>query len=225
MTEPIVHLDVAAAYDRWSRLYDTYDNPMVFAAARIVATGLGDVVGADVVEFGCGTGRNLAAAIAGGARSTVGLDMSEGMLAKARERLAGTRLLVHDMGRPAPLPDRSTDLVLFCLTLEHVARIGLPIGEARRILRPGGRLVIVEIHPFLSLGGVAAHFKDGGEEVRMPVHPHRFCDFINAIAAAGLALRACREWTPADLGDGLPEKVLRRGPDAPLVVEFQAVAP
>ncbi len=223
MSERTVFLPVADAYDRWAALYDGYDNPMVFAAAKVIQAGFADVVGKDVVELGCGTGRNLAALKALGARTLVGCDLSDGMLAKARERDPAFRLLRHDMAQSVPIPDASADLVLFCLTLEHVADLAHPLAEARRLLRPDGRIAVIEIHPFVTQGGVSAHFQDNGGEVRMPTYPHRFCDYLNAIAGAGLRLNACREWRPWDFGSPAPLKALKRGPDFPLVVEFSAV--
>jgi len=221
MTEQSVFLPVAAAYDRWSSGYDSYENPMVFAAEQIVR-GFTDVQGKDVVEPGCGTGRNLAALKALGARSVTGLDLSDGMLAKARARDPAFRLVRHDITQGLPLPDESADLVLFCLALEHIGDLAGVLREAARLLRPTGRIAIIEIHPFVSQGGTAAHFRDAAGEVRMPTFPHRFSDYLNALADAGLRVAACHEWRPRDF-DAPPEKALKRGPDFPLVVEFSAV--
>jgi malonyl-CoA O-methyltransferase len=230
VTEPNLFLPVADAYDRWSASYDSDDNPLVFAATQAIRAGFADARrteggarGADIVEFGCGTGRNLALLKALGARTLTGCDLSEGMLAKARARDAAFRLLRHDMTRPLPLPDASADLVLFCLALEHVADLSAPLGEARRLLRPAGRVAVIEIHPFLAQEGVAAHFRDAAGEVRMPAFPHRFSDHLNAFAGAGLRVAACREWRARDLREP-PPKALKRGPDFPLLVEFSAVA-
>ena len=214
-----VHLSVAHAYDRWSAAYDAYDNPMVLMAARAVA-GL-TARGAGVVEFGCGTGRNLETLKAAGAARLVGLDLSEGMLQQARARDASFELHRRDMATAAPFAGASFDLVMFCLTLEHVVDIAAPLTDARRLLRPGGEVVVIEIHPFLSLGGLGAHFTLGGETVRMPTVSHRFCDYLNAFAAADLAVRACREWRPRDHGDPIPPRLLKHGPDRPYVVEFR----
>src|SRR5919199_3150349 len=127
MSEKSEFLSVGAAYDRWSALYDSYDNPMVFAAADVIRAGFADVREKDVVELGCGTGRNLAALKDLGARTLTGCDLSDGMLAKARERDASFRLFRHDMTQqPVPLPDGSADLVLFCLSLEHAADLVRP---------------------------------------------------------------------------------------------------
>ncbi|UPG71695.1 class I SAM-dependent methyltransferase [Roseomonas gilardii subsp. gilardii] len=221
MTERSSFLPVAAAYDLWAGTYDTQDNPMVFGASRIVEGLAGEVRGRDVVEFGCGTGRNLARLRAGGAAGLTGLDLSAGMLEQARQRSPDVHLLRHDMSQPVALPDASADLALFCLSLEHMADLLPPLREARRLLRPRGEIRIVEIHPFLSLGGTSAHFQAGGREIHMPTVAHGFADYLNTFTALGLRPLACREWRPRDFGGALPERVLKRGPDHPLLVEFQ----
>ncbi|WP_421876289.1 class I SAM-dependent methyltransferase [Pacificispira sp.] len=225
----IVDLPVREAYDRWAPYYDGYDNPMVFAAQRILDRQHGTVEGLDIVEFGCGTGRNLAHFAARGAAGLTGLDLSEGMLAQAADRVPGANLIASDMARPVPLPDAMADLAVFCLVLEHIAEPVTPLIEARRLVRRGGRIVVIEIHPFLSGDGVAAHFRDGGEEVHMPTYPHQFADHLNAFANAGLAVEACREWRPRDLlqdGDAgpFPDKLTKRGMDRHLAVEFVLTA-
>lgn len=217
--EPLF-LPVAGAYDRWAGAYDGYDNPMVFAAAQAAAALATEAVGRDVFEFGCGTGRNLAALKAAGAASLSGCDLSEGMLARARDRDPAFRLLLHDMNLPLELPGGIADLVLFSLSLEHVERIATPLAEARRILRPGGQIAVIEIHPALSQAGLRAHFRDGGQEIRMPTFAHSFADYLNAFAALDLRVQSCREWRPRDFAVPAPEKALRRGPDHPLVVAF-----
>ena len=216
MTESL-HLPVASAYDRWAATYDGYDNPMVFLATHILAQHLPTARNLDVFEFGCGTGRNLKALQAAGARSVAGCDLSAGMLAHAPNAFQ------HDITTPLPVPDRSAGLVLFSLTLEHIEHLTPPLSEARRILRPSGRILVIEIHPFLSLSGIAAHFNDGSQEITMPTFPHQFSNYLAAFAAAGLRLDACREWRPIDLGAAAPPKVFKRGPESPLAVEFQLV--
>ena len=221
---PAIFLPVDAAYDRWSACYDTYDNPMVFMASQALRASLSasESTGAHVFEFGCGTGRNLAWKKSMGGAEVAGCDLSQGMLDVARERCPGARVFQHDMTKPLPSSEgcASADLALFCLTLEHVADLALPLAEARRILRPGGRIAIFEIHPFLSLDGVAAHFQHAGQEVRMPTVAHCFADYLQVFAGLDLHVARCREWRPRDVGEPPPVKALKRGPDFPLVVEF-----
>lgn len=215
-----IHLPVAEAYDRWAASYESGDNPMVFGASQAVRL-LSKTLGAKVVvEFGCGAGRNLAQLKQDGAERLFGCDLSPGMLAKARARDPSFRLFQRDMSQPLPLPDGGADLALFCLSLEHVGDLAAPLREARRLVRDGGTVAVIEIHPFLSLGGVDAHFQDGDVLVRMPTFAHRFCDYIGAATRAGLTIAACREWRPRDFDGTAPAKAFKRGPDVPLLVEF-----
>ena len=233
MPNPPRFLLVAQAYDRWSPFYDSYDNPMVFMATEILRRSLISPAATTttptatptaIFEFGCGTGRNLAA-LAPHAAQLAGCDLSDGMLALARQRLPHAHLLLHDMTQPLPLPASAYGLTLFSLTLEHIPDLTLPLREAARITRPTGRIAIIEIHPFLSLSGVAAHFDHNGEEVRMPTFPHQFEHYLAAFSTLGLRLAACREWSPNSIGNPAPLHRLKRGPDTPLAVEFQLHPP
>jgi len=224
MHDRSIFLPTAEAYDRWSKSYDVYDNPMVFGACRVVEHLAAVVRGKDVFEFGCGTGRNLLALQRMGAAGVAGCDLSSGMLEEARRLGPSLRLFRHDMLEPLPLEARTVDVALFCLTLEHLADFAIPLSEARRVLRPSGRIEIIEIHPYVSMGGVSAHFRDNGETVRMPTFAHCFATYLNAFAGLGLRVSACREWRPQDFCGELPDKVLKRGADCPLLVQFSVVA-
>lgn len=220
MQENSVHMPVANAYDRWSHNYDGYDNPMVHGARHVLNALDHAFLARAVFEFGCGTGANLLAALRMGAASVGGCDISPGMLARAREKIPGPALLEHDMTRPLPLPGGSVDCALFCLSLEHVAEPAAPLREAARLLAPGGRAEIIEIHPFASMSGVAAHFQDKDETVLMPTFAHSFADHLNAFEAAGLHVTACKEWRALDFGTAATPKMLKRGERHPLLVHF-----
>jgi malonyl-CoA O-methyltransferase len=219
------HLSVRQAYDRWAGAYDTTDNPMVYAAKHALEARLANVKSADCVEFGCGTGRNLAAMAAAGARTITGLDVSLGMLDIARVRNLETKslpwtLVHHDTLSPAPMLFASANFVLFALTLEHVEDLVTALQNARRLLRKDGVVHVVEIHPFMSLGGVGAHFVEGDTTITMPTFPHQFDAWIKAIASAGFVIETLREWRAKDFGEDAPEKIKRRGPHWPWLVDF-----
>jgi malonyl-CoA O-methyltransferase len=213
-------LPVDEAYNRWSPFYDSYANPMVFMATEIVHRSLADVCGRSVFEFGCGTGRNLATLESFGAKECSGCDLSEGMLEVARPRVPQASLFRHDMNYRLPIPDESIDLALFCLTLEHVCDIRRPLREAVRIAKTTGRISIIEIHPFYSIGGAKAHFDHDGIEVQMPTHAHQFEHYLNAFHELGVTVASCREWRPSDVGNPAPLQSLKRGAAVPLTLEF-----
>ena len=145
--------DTRSFYDRISRAYDL----IASSEHRYVEEGLrmlGVRLGERVLEPGCGTGRALARLAAGaGPRGEVtGLDLSGGMLEKARRRLekkglAGRVELVKGDAADMPCEDGSYDAVFISFTLELFDAEEMPrvLGECRRVLRPGGRLAVVSL--------------------------------------------------------------------------------
>ena len=92
-----------------------------------------------MLDLGCGDGR-LTAELR--ARELVAADVSEVALERARRRLPEARLLLLAPDEPLPLEDGAFGLVLCAETLEHVRDVQLLLSEARRVLRPGGRLAV-----------------------------------------------------------------------------------
>ena len=105
-------------------------------AALIAA--LGPLDGLRVLDLGCGKGR-FALALAALGAEVVGVDLSGAMLAHAagigRARATARRL---------PFASAAFDAVVAVEMLEHVDAVAPVLREARRVLRPGGRLVIVD---------------------------------------------------------------------------------
>ena len=99
-----------------------------------------------VADLGCGTGRT-AAALAPHVRSVVGVDQSPAMLRAAKRRTAGLTNVDLRQGslEALPLEDESVDGALLILALTYVADAGRALREAARVLRPGGRIVIVDL--------------------------------------------------------------------------------
>jgi demethylmenaquinone methyltransferase/2-methoxy-6-polyprenyl-1,4-benzoquinol methylase len=94
-----------------------------------------------VVDVGCGTGDLATLAAAGGARA-VGVDFAPAMLARARGRGAA---LVRGDAAALPLRRACADAVTCGFALRNVVEIDAVLAEAARVLRPGGRLVLLEI--------------------------------------------------------------------------------
>jgi len=96
------------------------------------------VQGKQVLEAGCGTGLILDR-MAGEATRVVGIDLSMGMVARARDR--GHRVVQADL-RFLPFPDASFDTVTSFKVLAHVPKPERAVAELARVLRPGGHLVL-----------------------------------------------------------------------------------
>ena len=112
----------------------------------------GSAPGTDLLDLGCGIGR-LAVALAPCCRSVLGLDVSDGMVAEARRRCGS---LPNVRIEPTPGTDLDAleahgfDLVLAVDSMPYLVQIGpdalaIHVAGAARILRPGGRLAILNL--------------------------------------------------------------------------------
>lgn len=134
------------------RFYDGYGRKLEWgdpfeARAKARTLGLAQVqAGERVLELGVGTGRFQAAACAWGAGLVVGLDVSPTMLGLGREA-APQAHPVRGTATALPFAAASFDLVFSTYTLDLLALrdVELALREARRVLRPGGRLAVCSL--------------------------------------------------------------------------------
>ncbi|GIH15126.1 class I SAM-dependent methyltransferase [Rugosimonospora africana] len=152
-TEPASQT-VANDYDSFAEAYAT-DNESNLINAHYALPAIlnlagdvpGDVAGRRVLDVGCGSGPVLAPLHERGAVVT-GVDNSVGMLELAKRRLGdGVDLRVADLGRSLPFPDGAFDDVIACLVLHYLRDWEAPLAELRRVLVPGGRLIVAVNHP------------------------------------------------------------------------------
>ena len=122
--------------------YNAYtDRPAVLRLA-------GDVAGADILDVGCGAGQYAAELLARGARVT-GIDGSTTLLRHARDRVPDqVTLRLHDLEQPLGFAaDASFDGAICALVIGHISNRRQLLAELRRVLRPGGWLVVSTTHP------------------------------------------------------------------------------
>ena len=100
---------------------------------------VGGLGGRRVLDLGCGDGR-LTRRLA--AQEIVAADVSRVALERARARLPRAELALLAPGEALPFADSGFDLVLCAETFEHVQDVQRLLSEARRVLRPRGRLAV-----------------------------------------------------------------------------------
>jgi SAM-dependent methyltransferase len=148
------------------------DDPQPWAWERRRALLLAEArPGERVLDLGCGAGRFVAALRAAGA-DAVGVELAEAALERARRNVPGADLRLLEPDGSLPLAHGEIDLVWCSEVLEHVPDTGALLTEARRVLRPGGRLLVtVPDHgrlrrTLIALARHEAHYDPLGQHLR-----------------------------------------------------------
>jgi demethylmenaquinone methyltransferase / 2-methoxy-6-polyprenyl-1,4-benzoquinol methylase len=140
---------VTNLFDRGAPFYDRITDWMSLGSGRrhrrrsLERVGLRP--GMKLLDVATGTGLVAAAAlgIVGRSGTVVGLDPSPGMLREMRKRVAAP--IVQSLGQELPFRDEQFDVVSMGYALRHVPDLGLAFAEYRRVLKRGGRVLILEI--------------------------------------------------------------------------------
>jgi ArsR family transcriptional regulator len=133
---------------QWDRLRSLYVSESAVEAALEKAVGPGPFE--RVVDLGTGSGRMLTL-FGKKAKMSVGLDLSQNMLNIARANVARAGIdkveLRHGDVFATRLPDMTADLVVVHQVLHYLTDPAAAVAEAARLVRPGGRLLIVDFAP------------------------------------------------------------------------------
>jgi arsenite methyltransferase len=137
--------------ERTSRQVErTYMTPDIVGQRRLTVDALDLQPGEDVLDIGAGPGFLACemAAVVGEGGSVEGIDPSASMLAIAaeRERAAGSAPVEFREGDALAMPydDDSFDVAVSTQVYEYIADMPAALAEARRVLRPGGRLLVLD---------------------------------------------------------------------------------
>ena len=134
----------AVEYDRTERLM-SLGSGRWYRRKALRRAGLVEGMAALDVAVGTGLVARGAAEIVGSGGSVVGVDPSRGMLAEARG-IDGVSL-VRGVGEALPFADESFDFLSMGYAIRHVEDLRATFAEFRRVLRPGGRVCVLEITP------------------------------------------------------------------------------
>src|SRR5215469_682923 len=198
----VEQVSAATVYDKISAGYDADAGGGLFATDEpVVAEYLASREPGVALDAACGTGR-FAEFLAKRGHQVIGIDSSPDMLAHARQRVSGGEFHLAELDR-LPLQDDCVDVIVCALALVHVPRLRPVLAAFARVLRPGGDLVISDIHhEYVTRGSVIKRRGLAGEPRIAPTYRHKLGDYLRAALSLGLQVRRCEE--PVAVGTGAP---------------------
>jgi ubiquinone/menaquinone biosynthesis C-methylase UbiE len=193
-------VSTVTAYEQQAGSYDAEAGGGLFAADEpVVAEYLSGREPGVALDAACGTGR-FAEFLARRGHRAIGVDSSPDMLAHARRRVPDGEFHLAELDR-LPLPDDCADVIVCALALVHVPRLQPVLAEFARVLRPGGDLIISDIHPELvTRGSVITARGPEGEPCIVATYRHQLGDYLRAALSLGLQVRRCEEPRAVRLG-------------------------
>jgi SAM-dependent methyltransferase len=200
-------------YRVWSATYDQPGNGLYGVEEPFVHEIVDALPPGVALDAACGTGRHSAYLAARG-HTVVGVDSSAEMLEVARGKVPGASFTHGDV-TALPLPDDHADLVVCALALAHLPDLRPAFAELARVLRPGGHLIVTDVHQeTVALGSVPHVRLTDGRAGLIPSYRHRASDYLQAALPLGMRLRRCDE----------PRSPARRDPPPPPPVPQQVGA-
>lgn len=201
----------ASDYDDFAKAYSAENESNLFNAyyERPAMLGLaGDVSGHRILDAGCGSGP-LSAALRDRGAMVSGIDASAAMVALARQRLGeDADLHVADLGAPLPFADGVFDDVVASLVLHYLEDWTVALSELRRVLKPGGRLLVSVNHPaayaivypdadYFAVTKYSEDYTFDGQVTWLTFWHRPLHAMTNAFTAAGFRIATISEPAPA----------------------------
>ncbi len=190
---PVTEHDVETGYSRWAPNYDG-PNPAIEREEPAMRSLLSALTPGTALDAACGTGRH-AFTLAELGHNVIGVDATEAMLAIARGKVPTADFRRGTLDA-LPVEDASVDVVTCALAVEHVRDLDPVFREFARVVRPGGQVILSDMHPvWRTTGGVAGFPTDDGS-LGVPFvagFTHQVSEYIGAFLAAGFTMKACIE--------------------------------
>jgi SAM-dependent methyltransferase len=209
-------MPVVDGYDGWAVSYDGEDNGCFPMRDDVLAPMLDQLEPGRALDAACGTGAVAQQLVARG-HEVIGVDLSEGMLRRARTAVPEARFLRGEL-TDLPIPDADVDHVVCSLALTHLADLNPFFSEAARVMGPGGHLLLLDTR---------GHFTGSGRYPLVQQAPdglvgyiagysHGLGDYVRAALTHGFIVRGCEEAYREDHivePDEVPEPLTPGPPD------------
>lgn len=188
-------MDTRTLYNQWSATYDDVENKTRDLEKMAGQQMLSTIDFQNVLELGCGTGKNTEW-ISGKAKSVQAVDLSEEMMAKAKEKVQSNKVSFAqaDITKSCDFVTTTPDLITCSLMLEHIEDLNFPLKEAARIIKPKGYVYICELHPYKQYTGSKARFETAEGLQVLDCFVHHVSDYFDAAKSSSFSCLELKEW-------------------------------
>lgn len=188
-------MDNKEAYNQWSTTYDAMANKTRDTEALALRDLLSKVKFSNVLEIGCGTGKNTEW-LAEKADHVMAVDFSRQMINEAKKKIAKSNVefAFADVTEPWQFPIAKVDLITSSLILEHIQDIAFIFQQANEHLVNGGLFYVGELHPFKQYQGSKARFEAGSELVTLQCFTHHISQYMDAASKNKFSCLSLKEW-------------------------------
>jgi ubiquinone/menaquinone biosynthesis C-methylase UbiE len=180
-------LSVEEGYKRWAPTYDSAPNPLLALEQRCLTPLLPKLVGKNVLDLACGTGRWLEILLRMGPKVGVGIDVSSAMLEVAQKKPALAGVLTRAECTRLPFTENSFDLVVFSFALGHIADLERLASELVRVMKPHSDLYVTDLHPQAYEAGWRTGFRDETSAAEIQQQFRSLTSIVERFQSAGFS--------------------------------------
>ncbi|WP_456422212.1 class I SAM-dependent DNA methyltransferase [Lutibacter sp.] len=188
-------MSIEKAYNSWATQYDGNENKTRDLDKKATISTLSNYKFNTVIELGCGTGKNTLWLLKK-AQKIIGLDFSQEMLNKAKEKINTANVVFKktDFTKPWDIENNFADLITSSLTLEHIKNLDVIFKQVSEKLKSNGLFFISELHPFKQYSGSKARFESENGIVELEVYTHHISEYLNSAKKYNFKLIEINEW-------------------------------
>ena len=201
-------MSIENAYDIWAHQYDTNVNRTRDLDKKCTIETLNNLVFKNVLELGCGTGKNTELLL-NKAEKIIGLDFSQEMLNKAKEKISDKRVTFKkaDLTKDWKIENNFADLITSSLTLEHIKNLDHIFSQANQKLNKNGLFFISELHSFKQYSGSKAKYETENGTEELEVYVHHISEYIDDAKNNGFQLIELKEWFDENSENEIPRLI------------------
>ena len=201
-------MKIDKAYNLWAKQYDTNENKTRDLDKKVTIKILKKYQFSNVIELGCGTGKNTETLLKKG-NKIIGLDFSEEMLKIARKKIKNSKVEFKqcDLTQKFNVENEFADLITCSLTLEHIKDLNHIFEQVNEKLQTSGYFFICELHPFRQYTGSKAKFATENGETLLETFTHHVSEYTNEAQKKGFKILELNEWFDNTKNDELPRLI------------------